>query len=335
MKTIISIIIFCVVLFFYLHLLYHLKTSDDLELYTIDNPSKDKLEEICNLRQPVTFEFHIDEKGINRETIYEKFGAFDIRVRDVNDINNDYVPLELNVASKLFDSDNDNKYYTENNEDFLRETGVIKIIQYNDAFLRPHLVSNCNYDILYGSDKACTPFRYELNNRTFFYVNKGNIKIKLSPPKSSKYLYCQKDYENFEFRSLINPWNVQPQYQQDYNRTKSMDVVLHENAILFIPAYWWYSIQFNRDSEVVSMKYRTYMNNLAIAPHLFMGILQNQNVKINAVKNLASPSTLSQMQTVKTNDESNTGTTNIEDLAEKDEKILKNEKIEGKKLKTT
>ena len=114
-----------------------------------------------------------------------------------------------------------------------------------------------------------------------------------------------------------------------------MDVVLHENAILFIPAYWWYSIQFNRDSEVVSMKYRTYMNNLAIAPHLFMGILQNQNVKINAVKNLASPSVLSQMKEVKSNDESNIGTTNIEDLAEKDEKILKNEKIEGKKLKTT
>lgn len=335
MKTIISIIIFCVVLFFYLHLLYHLKTSDDLELYTLDNPSKDKLEEVCNLRQPVTFEFHIDEKGINRETIYEKFGAFDIRVRDVNDINNDYVPLELNVASKLFENDSDNKYYTENNEDFLRETGVIKIIQYNDAFLRPHLVSNCNYDILYGSDNACTPFRYELNNRTFFYVNKGFVKIKLSPPKSGKYLYGQKDYENFEFRSLINPWNVQPQYQQDYNRTKSMDVVLHENAILFIPAYWWYSIQFNKESEVVSMKYRTYMNNLAIAPHLIMGILQNQNVKINAVKNLASPEVLAQMHHSSLNNQGEIGTTNIEDLADKDEKILKNEKIENNKVKTT
>ena len=90
MKTIISIIIFCVVLFFYLHLLYHLKTSDDLELYTIDNPSKDKLEEICNLRQPVTFEFHIDDEGINRDNIYKKFGAFDVRVRNVNDVNNDW-----------------------------------------------------------------------------------------------------------------------------------------------------------------------------------------------------------------------------------------------------
>ena len=41
------------------------------------------------------------------------------------------------------------------------------------------------------------------------------------------------------------------------------------------------------------------------------------------------------MKEVKSNDKSNIGTTNKEDLAEKDEKILKNEKIEGKKLKTT
>ena len=66
-----------------------------------------------------------------------------------------------------------------------------------------------------------------------------------------------------------------------------------------------------------------------------MNVLQNQNVKINAVKNLASPSSFTQMKKVKSNDEGNIGTTNIEDLAEKDEKILKNEKIEGKKLKTT
>ena len=134
---------------------------------------------------------------------------------------------------------------------------------------------------------------------------------------------------------MINPWNVQPQYQQDFNRTKCMDVVLHENAIIFIPAYWWYSIQFNKDSELISMKYRTYMNSLAIAPDLIMNILQNQNVKINAVKNLASPSVLSQMKGVTSNDENNIGTTKIEDLTDSDEKILKNEKIEKNKVKTT
>ena len=63
-------------------------------------------------------------------------------------------------------------------------------------------------------------------------------------------------------------------------------------------------------------------------------ILQNQNVKINAVKNLASQSVISEQQDL-LNSENSTGTTNIEDLADKDEKILKNEKIENNKVKST
>ena len=57
MNYFIAIFIFCVVLFLYLHIYYHLKTSNDLEVYTIERPSKNKLEEICDLRQPVVFEF--------------------------------------------------------------------------------------------------------------------------------------------------------------------------------------------------------------------------------------------------------------------------------------
>ena len=122
MKLVLGITIFCLVLFLYLHLLYHLKTSNDLEVYTIDNPSKEKLEEICNLRQPVTFEYQLDDTSLNKDNILTKFGAFDIRVRDVNDSNNDYVPLALDVSNKLFENDEDSKYFTENNQDFLEES---------------------------------------------------------------------------------------------------------------------------------------------------------------------------------------------------------------------
>ena len=82
MKTIISIIIFCVVLFFYLHLLYHLKTSDDLELYTIDNPSKDKLEEICSVRQPVLFPFknELITNTFSLLSLEKNQGVFDINI---------------------------------------------------------------------------------------------------------------------------------------------------------------------------------------------------------------------------------------------------------------
>ena len=57
MKIIIGFFIFCLVLFIYLHVQFHLKTSQDLEMYEVDQPSKDKLEEICDIRQPVLFDF--------------------------------------------------------------------------------------------------------------------------------------------------------------------------------------------------------------------------------------------------------------------------------------
>ena len=55
------VLIFCSILFLYVHIYFHLKTSDDLEVYEIDKPSKDKLEEICDLRQPVVFNFQNEE----------------------------------------------------------------------------------------------------------------------------------------------------------------------------------------------------------------------------------------------------------------------------------
>ena len=46
MEIIIGFFIFCLVLFIYLHVQFHLKTSEDLEMYEVDQPSKDKLEEM-------------------------------------------------------------------------------------------------------------------------------------------------------------------------------------------------------------------------------------------------------------------------------------------------
>ena len=80
---------------------------------------------------------------------------------------------------------------------FLKETGAVKNYNYNDAFLRPPLVSKCIYDFMTGSIGSKTPLRYNLNYRNFYYVTSGKINIKLIPPHSSKYLYPIKDYDNF------------------------------------------------------------------------------------------------------------------------------------------
>ena len=274
MKIIIGFFIFCLVLFIYLHIQFHLKTSDDLEMYEIDEPSKEKLEEICDIRQPVIFNF--DNKKImdnsNKNYISNNYNAFEIKIRNSKegDENTElYIPLALHASIKLFNEDKNSCYFSENNTDFLEETGVIKNLRYNDEFLRPYMVSNCNYDIMMASSGVCTPFRYEINYRNYFLLTQGSAQIKLAPPNSKKYLYPVYDYENFEFRSPVNPWDPQTKYTADFDKIKCLEFTLIPGKTLFIPSYWWYSIKFNDNNTSIScFRYRTYMNNIAIVPYI-------------------------------------------------------------------
>ena len=285
MKIFFTIFIFCLVLFIYLHIHFHNKTSNDLEIYELDQASKDKLEEICDIRQPVIFDFDNEKivNATNKNTILSNYKAFDIKIRDINDQNFDseiYIPVPLHSAAKLFNDDKNAAFFSEKNQDFLQETGIIKSFQYNDEFIRPYMVSNCNYDIMMGSADVVSPFRYELNYRNYFMVTQGSIQLKLSPPCSTKYLNSICDYENFEFRSPMNPWKNHP----TFDKIKCLDVTLVKGQTIQIPAYWWYSIKFTKDSSISCFRYRTYMNNAAISPHIFMYALQLQNVKRDSVK---------------------------------------------------
>ena len=85
--------------------------------------------------------------------------------------------------------------------------------------------------------------------------------------------------ENFEFRSPVNPWDVQQQYKPDFDKIKCLEVNLIEGQMIYIPAYWWYSIEYSSETTICSFKYRTYMNVVAIMPKLIMRLLQSQNVK--------------------------------------------------------
>jgi len=334
LEIIIGFFVFCIILFFYLHIHFHLKTSNDLEIYEIEQASKDKMEEICDLRQPVLFDCDEDTEKITKSTnksyLLDNYPIFEVKIREAN-INNTintnngdsvndtiFLPLPLHIATKLFAEDKNATYFSEGNMDFLLETGAQKNMSYNDEFLRPFLVSNCNYDVLMGSANVATPLRYEINYRNYFLVTQGSIKVKLFPPKSSKYLYPVKDYENLEFRSQVNPWNPQPKFRADFDKVKSLEIVLVPGRFLFIPAYWWYSFKFAENTSVSSFKYRTYMNNIAISPHIFMYALQNQNVERKTSKQIDIKSLNQEKEEVKEDIQcekvDNNNTTNISDI---------------------
>ena len=323
LKIIISIFVFCIVLFFYLHIQFHLKTGDDLEIYEIEQASKDRMEEICDLRQPVLFDCDEDINKIiqttNKSSLLDNYPVFEVKIRDNLDSSSNssafveelYLPLPLHIACKLFNDDTNSTYFSENNMDFLTETGVIKNMTYNDEFLRPRLVSNCNYDIMFGSTGLETPFRYELNYRNYFIVTQGSLSVKMAPPKSTKYLYPINDYENFEFRSPINPWNPQTKYKADFDKIKCLEIVLVPGKFLFIPAYWWYTFKFSENTSVSCFRYRTYMNNIAISPNICMYALQNQNVERKIAKNIGlKPEHTNISETVPVSE-----TTNISDIS--------------------
>ena len=289
MKIIIGLFIFCLVLFIYLHIQFHLKTSEDLEMYEVEQPSKDKLEEICDLRQPVLFDFDCEKimESSNKTYVSNNYHAFEVKIRNVKEQDPNvelYMPLPIHAAIKLFNEDKNSNYISENNKDFLDETGVVKSLKYNDEFLRPYMVSNCNYDIMMGSNNTCTPFRYEINYRNFLLLTEGSAQIKLAPPHSTKYLYPIYDYENFEFKSPVNPWSPQPKYSADFDKIKCLEFTLTPGKTLFIPAYWWYSIKFTHNTSISCFYYRTYMNNIAVTPYICMYALQIQNVKRNVAK---------------------------------------------------
>ena len=40
MQFLVGVLVFCIVLFIYLHVNYHLKTSDDLEVFEVEQPRR-------------------------------------------------------------------------------------------------------------------------------------------------------------------------------------------------------------------------------------------------------------------------------------------------------
>ena len=278
----ITIAIFSIILFIYLHVFFNLKTSNELELYEIETPSKDKLHEICDLKQPVMFRFDNEylNENLSLEILNSSYGTFDVNVREVNDNEDElYVQLPYNISSKLFENEKEKKFYLDNNYEFLKESRLLKHFQSSDELLRPTMVSECNYDIIKGTNESNTCLQYSLDNRNFFYVCEDSITVKLIPPIYSKYLHSENDYINFEFRSKINPWNVDKCHMIDYKKTHSFDVVVSKGQILFIPNYWWYSIKLTDKSNVLKFSYKTYMNTLSILPELCLSFLQKSNVK--------------------------------------------------------
>jgi len=57
MNLFFHLIIFIIIFVVYINIIHLLKTSEDLEIYELDYKDNDYFQEVCNLKQPVTFSY--------------------------------------------------------------------------------------------------------------------------------------------------------------------------------------------------------------------------------------------------------------------------------------
>ena len=287
MYILINLLVLLITIFLYINIYFNLHTSDYLEIYEIDNVSKEKFEELCNIKQPLFFDslkLDITFPDLNIDYLKKLYGSFDIQLFD-NSNNNISVPINLNIACELFNKDLSSNYISEYNFDFLEETTLIKTFKTYDYFLRPLYVTNSYYDLIFGSNNSYTKFKYTLNYRNIFYLIDGSIEIIMTPPYNKKYLYVNEFNDELEYFSDIDIYNVHDKYKQNFNKEKLLKKKLTKGQFISIPAYWFFSIRFLENNTLISSyKYRTYSNNLAILPNIFHNFLKRNNIKRNFIK---------------------------------------------------
>ena len=266
-----SIVIFLIILMIYLHIFYHLKKSNELEIYEITFTTKENLDNICKLRQPVVFNYDLNLVECERKYLIDTFPDKEINLKNI--ISNDSVPLKLSESIQLIDNDTKGSYYSEKNKQFLDET-IIDKIKKREKDIIPIFTCCSMYDILFGANNSYTPLQYDINYKNYLYISEGTVKIRFTPPVNEKYLDIFIDYETMDITSRINVWK-----KTNIENVKFIDIVVEKGNMIYIPPYWLYSIQFIETSTIISFKYRTYMNLLAILPHLFIQMLQLQNIK--------------------------------------------------------
>ena len=315
MDPLLTLCIFITILFLYIHIANQFKTNEELEIYETDYSSLKHLDDVCELKQPFLMNMSNVSPSLFSDIIPEKIAkhsSHDINMKDSNDYftqdrsnpgSVDPVILPFGNTIKFLESDDSGHLFSENNQEFLDETGLLKKMKTMDNYLKPSFIINSQYDLLFGSCNTVTPLRYHTDSRQFLCVTSGKIRVKMTPWKNSKFLHPYKDYENYEFVSLVHPTKPHKDFSLDYEKTHFIDFEVNRGLMLYIPPYWWYSIIYldNPSTFVCNISYNSIINCVSNIKHLSLYFLQQQNItrKINKGSDLIFNETPQSIETEK------------------------------------
>ena len=232
------------------------KTSEDLEIYETDYVSNRELDEVCDLRQPVMFEFKSYTDMFDSPAI--DGGSVVVNVRDKTETETIRLPFES--AMTLMKTDEKSRFSSENNPSM-----PINEIARINAFLKPPWIVQETTDVIFGSNGATTPLQYHTNHRTFMCVKSGRVRVKMTPYKSRKYAGAKTAPDNPNKRMAENEID---------ERMRFLEFEVSSGYVLYVPSRWYYSIQMFDDAQVCGITYNTVVSLLANLPDIVPGNLR-------------------------------------------------------------
>ena len=83
----ITLLIFTVLLFLYIHINAHYRKNEDLEIFEMDYTSNQDLQDVCNLKQPTLFDFRescpelFETENYSLDKLCQKYDKYLVKVK--------------------------------------------------------------------------------------------------------------------------------------------------------------------------------------------------------------------------------------------------------------
>lgn len=271
-----TIIIFILALLLYIHVQQEFKYFTDMEIYETKyigkthflNESATKLPMIIHLEEIPSIDFNMMKQN----------ATDDLEVRDVREIyktkKSEPFPLSFSRTSILLDTDKQSAYYTSHNSHLFANDSFVDLTHKWDQLLKP-FASFSQYDALFGSKFTITPFYYHNATSLFLFIppRSKEVKIRMCP-----FSFHHKLHASNEGWSPIPPKTIA-------SKNGILDFFLYSGKVLFIPPYWFYSIEFFDSKTIVNkVKYTTPLNAFANLKSVFMKFATEERTIIQEEK---------------------------------------------------
>ena len=94
-------------------------------------------------------------------------------------------------------------------------------------------------------------------DRCFLHILKGAVKVRLYDPSQSKYLHREYQNKAYYLKNGSNSFYNSKYYvndaqvPNDLDKALFSDVLLREGNLMYIPNFWWFTIEYQEDSVCV------------------------------------------------------------------------------------